>query len=247
VTGDGQRTAGDGPPTTGRGQQAAPGTRHPEPSSLSVRDLGLVGYAEALDLQATLVEQRRAGAIGDTLLLLEHPPVITRGVRNRASMANLRVPSEELDRQGIQMFETGRGGDITYHGPGQLIGYPILDLRPNRCDVHQYVRDLEEVLIRTVGAFGVNGTRVPGLSGVWVGPEGREEKVAAIGVRISRWVTSHGFALNVSTNLQHFELIVPCGISDRTVTSLDRLLGTAVAMSDVRDAVVVAMRQVFAV
>jgi lipoyl(octanoyl) transferase len=224
----------------------APGTRHPAPGSLSVRDLGLVDYADALDLQSTLVEQRRAGDIGDTLLLLEHPPVITRGVRNRASTANLRASSEELTRQGVQMYETGRGGDITYHGPGQLVGYPILDLRPNRCDVHQYVRDLEEVLIRTVGVFGVRGTRVPGLSGVWVGPEGREEKVAAIGVRISRWITSHGFALNVSTNLQHFELIVPCGISDRGVTSLERSVGKAVAMSDVRDAVVMAMRQVFA-
>jgi lipoyl(octanoyl) transferase len=134
---------------------------------------------------------------------------------------------------------------VTYHGPGQLVGYPILDLKPDRCDVHQYVRDLEEVLVRAIARFGVVGTRVDGLSGVWVGEDGREAKVAAIGVRISRWITSHGFALNVSTNLRHFDLIVPCGIADRGVTSLERLLGRAVPMADVEDAVVEAMRDVF--
>jgi lipoyl(octanoyl) transferase len=204
-----------------------------------------VRYADALALQEALVQDRRAGAVGDTVLLLEHPPVITRGVRNRASTANLLVSAEELDRHGVELFETGRGGDITYHGPGQLVGYPILDLRPDRCDVHRYVRDLEEVLIRAIAAFGVIGCRVPGLTGVWVGPEGRESKIAAIGVRISRWVTSHGFALNVSTDLRHFGLIVPCGIADRRVTSLDHVMGRSVSPHEVEDVVEVAMRDVF--
>ena len=236
----------------GDGLQAADGpergTRNPEPgtpSSLSVRRLGSVAYAEALALQTRLVEERRSGTIGDTLLLLEHPPVITRGVRSRQSTANLIATPEELTRQGVELFETGRGGDITYHGPGQVVGYPILDLRPERCDVHRYVRDLEEVLIRAIARFGVAGVRVPGLSGVWVGPAGREEKVAAIGVRISRWITSHGFALNVSTDLRHFGLIVPCGIADRGVTSLARVLGRPVPMRDVESAVEGAMREVF--
>ena len=136
------------------------------------------------------------------------------------------------------MFETGRGGDITYHGPGQLVGYPILDLRPDRCDVHRYVRDIEEALILAIREFGIEGRRIAGRTGVWVGSEGREEKIAAIGVRISRWITSHGFALNVSTNLRHFQLIVPCGIADRGVTSIDRVLGRSVKMADVEDAVV---------
>jgi lipoyl(octanoyl) transferase len=152
--------------------------------------------------------------------------------------------TEELEREGVAVFETGRGGDVTYHGPGQLVGYPILDLRPDRCDVHRSVRDLEETLIRAIATFGVAGVRVPGLSGVWVGPSG-EEKVAAIGVRISRWITSHGFALNVSTDLRHFDLIVPCGIADRGVTSLERLLGRQVPMPDVESAVEHAMREVF--
>ena len=134
---------------------------------------------------------------------------------------------------------------MTYHGPGQLVGYPILDLKPDRCDVHAYVRDLERVLIEAIGTLGVTGVRVPGLSGVWVGPAGREEKVAAIGVRISRWVTSHGFALNVSTDLAGFSTILPCGIADRGVTSLERVLGRSVRMSAVQDAVVEAFKTVF--
>ena len=231
---DVRRAAGDRLRTTG-----------PESRVLAFDRLGLVPYADALALQERLVDERRAGAIGDTVLLLEHPPVITRGVRNRASMANLLASAEELDRYGVELFETGRGGDITYHGPGQLVGYPILDLRPDRCDVHRYVRDLEEVLIRAIAVFGVIGSRVPGLTGVWVGPERRESKIAAIGIRISRWVTSHGFALNVSTDLRHFRLIVPCGIADRGVTSLDCVVGRPVPMADVQDAVEAAMKDVF--
>ena len=134
---------------------------------------------------------------------------------------------------------------MTYHGPGQLVGYPILDLKPDRCDVHRYVRDLEEALIRAVGAFGIEAHRVPGLTGIWVGEAGREEKLAAIGVRISRWITSHGFALNVATDLRHFQLIVPCGIADRGVTSVEQLLGRPPAMTDVEDAVAAAFAEVF--
>jgi lipoyl(octanoyl) transferase len=210
-----------------------------------VRRLGLLDYAEGLALQQRLVEERRRGAIGDTLLLVEHPPVITQGARNRRSNANIVATPDELEREGVSVFETGRGGDVTYHGPGQLVGYPILDLRPDRCDVHRYVRNLEEVLIRAIARFGVVGVRVPGLSGVWVGPEGQEAKVAAIGVRISRWITSHGFALNVSTDLRHFKLIVPCGITDRGVTSLARLLGRSVSMDEVGEAIAAAMDDVF--
>jgi lipoyl(octanoyl) transferase len=212
---------------------------------LSVRRLGRVDYAEGLDLQKQLVAERRDGRIGDTLLLLEHPPVITLGVKSRGKSTNIVASPEHLAAAGVAVFDTGRGGDVTYHGPGQLVGYPILDLRPDRCDVHRYVRDLEEALIRAVDAFGVTGVRVPGLTGVWVGPAGREDKLAAIGVRISRWITSHGFALNVSPDLGHFGLIVPCGIADRGTTSLERLLGRRVGMDDVQDAVVNGFDEVF--
>ena len=213
--------------------------------TLAVRRLGLVGYDDALGMQRELVEERRAGRIGDTLLLLEHPPVITLGVKTRGNPTHIVASSDELTAAGVTVHETGRGGDITYHGPGQLVGYPILDLRPDRCDVHRYVRDLEEVLILAIREFGIEGRRVTGLTGVWVGPEGREEKIAAIGVRISRWITSHGFALNVATDLRHFRLIVPCGIADRGVTSIERLLGRSVAMPDVEDAVVRGFAVVF--
>lgn len=215
--------------------------------TIDVRRLGRVDYDEALELQRTLVEQRRAGLIGDTLLLLEHPPVITLGARSRHATTNIVASRETLDAAGIAIHDTGRGGDVTYHGPGQLVGYPIFDLRPDRQDVHRYVRDLEEALIRAIASFGVDGVRIPGLSGVWVGSAGCEEKVAAIGVRISRWITSHGFALNVTTNLTHFQFIVPCGIADRGVTSLERLTGRAVSMTEAEDAVAHAMGQVFGV
>jgi lipoyl(octanoyl) transferase len=187
--------------------------------TLDVRRLGVMAYPDTLALQRSLVEERKAERVPDLLLLVEHPPVLTLGVRGDGGRSHILASDEQLAGLGIDVFETGRGGDVTYHGPGQIVGYPIVDLRPDRCDVHRYVRDLEEVLIRTVADFGLTGTRIAGLTGVWVG----EQKVAAIGVRISRWITSHGFALNHSTNLSHFELIVPCGISDRGVTSLDQL------------------------
>jgi lipoyl(octanoyl) transferase len=194
-----------------------------------VRRLGVVPYGEALALQRTLVDERRAGLIGDTLLLLEHPHVVTLGVRGDGGRSHLLATPDTLGARGVELHETGRGGDITYHGPGQLVGYPILDLKPDRCDVHRYVRDLEEVLIRTASDYGIDAGRIAGLTGVWVG----DEKLAAIGVRIARWITSHGFAFNVATNLDYFKLIVPCGISDRGVTSLSRLLGRPITTAEV--------------
>jgi lipoyl(octanoyl) transferase len=207
-----------------------------------VRRLGLVPYQDALDLQRELVEDRRAGRIPDQLLLLQHPPVITLGVKARNDRSHVLASADVLDQQGVQLFETGRGGDVTYHGPGQLVGYPILDLRPDRCDVHRYVRDLEEALIGTAAAFGVTTRRIPGLTGVWAG----NNKLAAIGVRISRWITSHGFAFNVSTDLSHFNLIVPCGIADKGIASLEALLGRPVQVADVEDACIAAFANVFA-
>lgn len=167
-------------------------------------------------------------------------------MKTRQGPNHIIASDEELAREGVTVHETGRGGDVTYHGPGQLVGYPIIDLKPDRCDVHVYVRDLEEVLIRTVAEFGIAGTRVKGLSGVWVGEPGREKKIAAIGVRISRWITSHGFALNVATDLRHFRLIVPCGIADRGVTSIEQELGREIPMTEVEDAVIRAFASVFA-
>ena len=213
---------------------------------LEVQRLGRVEYAAALDLQQTLVDRRKHGEIPDQLLLLEHPDVITLGVKTRHDRSHVLETPETLAARGVALFEAGRGGDVTYHGPGQLVGYPIVDLKPDRCDVHQYVRDLEEVLIRAVAAFGISAGRVQGLTGIWVGEAGREAKLAAIGVRISRWVTSHGFALNVNTDLSRFGLIVPCGIADRGVTSMERLLSRPVPMAEVETAVVGAFRDVFA-
>lgn len=200
-----------------------------------------MSYAEGLELQKQLVEQRKRGEISDQLLLLEHPPVITLGVKTRNDRSHVVATDETLSAEGVEVFETGRGGDVTYHGPGQLVGYPILDLKPDRCDVHRYVRDLEEVVIQSASSFGVTARRIEGLTGAWVG----EEKLAAIGVRIARWITSHGFAFNVNTTLQHFDLIVPCGISDRGVTSLQKLLGRKVSMDEVEAAIENSFRSVF--
>jgi lipoyl(octanoyl) transferase len=193
-----------------------------------------VPYAEALQLQRRLVEDRLAGRICDTLLLLQHPHVLTLGVKGDGGRSHILVPHEALEDRQIAVYDAGRGGDVTYHGPGQIVGYPIIDLKPDRCDVHRYVRDLEEVLIRVAADYGIAGQRVPGLTGVWVG----REKLAAIGVRITRWITSHGFALNVATDLDYFNLIVPCGIADRGVTSLARLLGHSVDLAEVEDRIV---------
>lgn len=199
--------------------------------SLDVRRLGLIHYADALALQRSLVAERQAGRVDDVLLLVEHPPVLTLGVRGDGGRAHVVATPDALAARGVEIFEAGRGGDVTYHGPGQIVGYPIIDLNPDRRDVHRYVRDVEEVLIRVADDFGIEAVREPGLTGVWVG----REKLAAIGVRISRWVTSHGFALNVTTNLDDFGLIVPCGIADRGVTSLASKLGRAPAMTEIED------------
>ena len=201
---------------------------------LTVRRVGRVPYAEALALQRSLVDQRRQNQIDDTLILVEHPHVLTLGVRGDGGRSHILATAGALAARGIEVYETGRGGDITYHGPGQIVGYPIIDLKPDRCDVHKYVRDLEEVLIRTSTEYGIDAGRIEGLTGVWVG----REKLAAIGVRIARWVTSHGFALNVTTDLDCFKLIVPCGIADRGVTSLARLLGRDVDRREVEDRLV---------
>ena len=208
---------------------------------LSVRRLGMVAYEDALRLQQVLVEERRRDVVPDTLLLLEHPHVITLGVKTRGARDHLLASRETLAAKSVAVHESGRGGDVTYHGPGQLVGYPILDLRPDRCDVHRYVRDLEEVMIRTAAVFGVSAGRVGGLTGAWVG----DDKLAAIGVRISRWITSHGFAFNVATDLSYFDLIVPCGIVGRGVTSLTRASGRRVPMRDVEDALVEQFAAVF--
>ena len=208
---------------------------------LEVRRLGVVPYAEAEALQRRLVRQRQAGRVGDLLLLLEHPHVITIGVAARHSRANVLTGPGELARRGVELHEAPRGGDVTYHGPGQLVGYPVISLRPDRCDVHRYVRDLEETLIRTAARFGVAAMRRSGLTGVWVG----DEKLGAIGVRLSRWVTSHGFALNVTTDLAYFRLIRACGLVDRGVTSLATLTGHPPSVSAAADAAASCFAEVF--
>jgi len=181
-----------------------------------LRELGRIDYGEALELQRQISADRKQGLVADHLLLLEHPHVITMG-RN-GHIENLLASGTILDRAGIAFYPTDRGGDVTYHGPGQLVGYPILDLRDWRRDVGAYVRAVEQVIIDTLADYGIASGRIPKLTGVWVG----ERKIAAIGVHLSRWVTSHGFALNVTTDLQYFQYIVPCGLT-RPVTSMAAL------------------------
>ena len=207
-------------------------------------DLGLIGYAEAYALQKRIVAARKTDATQDVLLLCEHPHVITQGRNGKRE--HLLVGEHVLRQKGVEFYETSRGGDITYHGPGQIVGYPILNLAEIRQDVVWYVRILEEAMIRATAEFGINAKREPGKTGVWVdvaesdsslatrhSPLPTSEKLGAIGVHISRWVTSHGFAYNVSTDLRFFDLIVPCGIADRKATSLEKLLGRAVEKAEV--------------
>jgi lipoyl(octanoyl) transferase len=212
---------------------------------LQVRRLGLVPYADGLELQRQLVEARKADRIPDTLLLLQHPHVLTVGVK-KGGRSHILASPDRLASLGVEVFETGRGGDVTYHGPGQLVGYPILNLDPDRRDVHQYVRDLEEVMIRVCADYGVDAGRVQGFSGAWVNSDDGDEKIGAIGVRISRWITSHGFAFNVATDVEFFNLIVPCGITDRGVTSLALKIGRLPAMAEVEDRIVERFSDVFA-
>lgn len=204
-----------------------------------LRNLHLVTYENGMQLQQKLVTMRQSDEIRDQLLLLEHPPVITLGRGGDA--ANLLASNDTLRAQRVRFFETTRGGDITYHGPGQLVGYPILHLGEGRRDVRKYVHSLEEVLIRTVAHYGITAERVEGKRGIWVG----NEKIAAIGVRIARWVTSHGFALNVVTNLEHFRLITPCGIQGSGVTSISQLTGRAVSVDEVRPILAAHFAEVF--
>jgi lipoyl(octanoyl) transferase len=204
------------------------------------RKLGLTPYAEALVLQEELVARRKRDEIPDQLLLLEHPHVITLG--RAANRANVLADDATRARLGVELFETGRGGDVTYHGPGQLVGYPIVKLPPGHQDIRRYVRNIQEVLIRAARDFGVEAEPRGGdFVGVWVGAE----KLAAIGVRISRWVTMHGFAFNVATNLNFFQLIIPCGIRGHGVTSLQKLLGRPVEMSAVVESVTRHFGEVF--
>jgi len=198
--------------------------------TLHVHRLGRVSYERAHELQQQLVDARARGDVADTLLLLEHDPVITLGRGTKPG--HVLAGDDELERLGVGLHETGRGGDVTYHGPGQLVAYPIVDLKPDRCDVRRYVRDLEETMLRVCADYGVEAGRIDGCTGAWVG----KRKIGAIGVRISRWVTMHGFALNVTTRLSDFELIVPCGIRDKGVTSLALELGRDVPMQEVEQA-----------
>ncbi len=193
--------------------------------------MGLIGYAEGYALQKRIVAARKTEAIEDVLLLCEHPHVITQGRNGKRE--NLLASEHVLRQKGIEYYETNRGGDITYHGPGQIVGYSILNLGAIRRDVVWYVRMLEEAMIRATAEFGINAERVAGKTGIWVRVGATEEKLAAIGVHISRWVTSHGFAYNVSTDLRNFDLIVPCGIADRKATSLEKLLAHHVEEKEV--------------
>ncbi|NNE08268.1 MAG: lipoyl(octanoyl) transferase LipB [Gemmatimonadetes bacterium] len=215
---------------------AAPKTVRP---SLIVLRPGTVSYADGLEMQEDLVEARKRGEADDHLLLLEHHSVYTLG--RRGDLGHVRIDDAVRERLGIELFHTNRGGDVTWHGPGQLVGYPIVSLAPDRKDLVRYVRDLEEVLIRALRDFGIEAARVAGLTGVWVG----DEKIAAIGVRVARWVTSHGFALNVCNGFEAYDHIVPCGIADRGVTSLSRLLGRDVTVDETADRVVTHFADVF--
>ena len=202
---------------------------------------GLLNYQTAWDLQRELYQQRLAGEIEDTFLLTEHPHTYTLGKSGQEE--NLVAEESFLNQQGIEVFRIDRGGDITYHGPGQIVGYPILDLHNHYLDVHRFLRDLEEVIIQTLAEYKIKAGRVEGLTGVWV--DGA--KVAAIGVKVTRWITMHGFAFNVNTDLSYFENIVPCGITDRPVTSMEKLLGSELDFEEVQNKICEKFQEVFGI
>jgi lipoate-protein ligase B len=209
--------------------------------NLAVHKLGMIDYKNALELQLSLLEKRKHGEIGDTILLLEHPPTYTIG--RKGNIKNLLIDSANLKKRGIHFERVSRGGDITFHGPGQLVGYPIIDLNNFDRDVHRFLRKLEEAIILTLSEFGINGERIPELTGVWVG----EEKIASIGVGVKKWITYHGFALNVNTDLTYFDNIVACGIPKVEITSMERKLGTknGMKMIEVENSVIKAFKKTF--
>lgn len=198
----------------------------------SLIDLGLTPYDESLTLQRQLATLRSENHLGDALLFVEHPPVITLG--RAGQKAHLRVPESSLPALGIEFFEVERGGDITYHGPGQIVGYPILNLAEHGCDLHRYLRQLERVLITTISGFGIAAGRSLGRTGVWVG----DSKIASLGIHVSRWVTRHGFALNVNMDLTPFKLIVPCGIQGVKTTSMTQELSRSISVREVMAALI---------
>ena len=210
-------------------------------SVLTVYELGIVDYKKALELQISLLNKIKLGEVGDTLLLLEHPPTFTVGRRGKPE--NLLRNQEELKNSGIYFEIVGRGGDITYHGPGQLVGYPILDLNNHQCDIHLFLRNIEEVIINALGDFDITGERKRDYTGVWVG----DEKIASIGIGVKKWTTYHGFALNVNTDLTYFDIIVPCGIPGIKMTSIRELSGNKkdIEMSEVKDSIIGAFSRVF--
>ncbi len=208
-----------------------------------VTDLGLIAYEPACALQHEMVEARKEGAIPDTLLLCEHPHVITLGRNGKRD--NLHASERSLAQMDVEFHYSDRGGDITYHGPGQIVGYPILDLAEHRRDIHWYVEQLEELMIRATADFGLAAHRSAANHGVWLDASAGEEKLAALGVHLSRWVSSHGFAYNVCTNLQYFDLIVPCGVAGKRATSLERALGRPIALGEVRERLTAHFASVF--
>lgn len=209
-------------------------------SELEVIRLGRISYGDAMKLMQERFEARLRGEVADAIFLLEHEPVLTLG--RSADESNILIDRKRLAEQGVEVYHSGRGGDVTYHGPGQLVGYPVIELPKDRRDVRKYVHDIEELMIRVVAEYGIHGGRIDGKIGTWID---ESRKIGAIGVRLSKWVTSHGFALNVSTDMQGFELIIPCGLKDLGVTSIERESGQAPSMKEVTDHAERVFREIF--
>jgi len=225
---------------------AAPPLKREVRGDWKVQRLGLVDYQVAWDLQRQLFDRRLKGEIPDTLLLCQHPHTYTIGKNGTDNVSkHLLLNKQQLREHGINVFEIDRGGDITYHGPGQVVGYPILDLNNHYRDVHRYLRDLEETVIQSIANWGIEGKRIEGITGVWVDTPRGPEKLCAIGVKVTRWITMHGFALNVTTNLDYFNHIIPCGISDKSVTSMSAVVNRTLDIHAVEDTIVSAFDDVF--